>query len=526
MCTRSLVPSKFRLTLLNHCAHVRARICSRVMTRWLWALLVSGVLLLALMVGGWMEWKKIGRQEAATAFSALAVCLVGGPEPVAAEEASRKAYLLHHEKEDPTLAACIPYRDALAKSRYVRHEFGRLAVFAEDLDLGPFTSKPQWYIEEFWKSAQGLPWQPPATLGETPIAKTPVVLIESAFLEACGNSLAAHPVQLDSRLDPYPPERVILAKNGDFDVFAEDAAGKPLARVTRVRREKHSEPGYLVLSTDKTYQSTRVEGMALWSDGRRLHATRLRDKFDIILHESAETWQEMRSCRATTRRIVAFEMGRERTIYLYALQDEKFVAVGKVDRNADVAPAGRIGSWSMDCDDDNVRIAWAMSEPTGRADPDLGGAVQIPRGGHQQIVVATCTQGNCAQTKTRIELQVGWSSLGGFGSSWVMEPVPVYALGKNVLLFWEGSGESWYRLAPLEELGRTPNTWFAEFLGPKRSDDERSCALTDVKTKILTRRGVALVNVILQQEVMEFGVAARFDGDGNAEAFSLLPPAL
>lgn len=496
------------------------------MTRWLGVMLASGVLLLALIIGVWIEWKKRGRQEAATAFSALAVCLVGGPEPVAAEDASRKAFLLHHGKDDPTLAACIPYRDALVKSRYVRHEFGRLAVFAEVLNLGPFTEKPRWDLEELWKSAQGLPWQPPATIGGVPIAKTPVVLIEAAVLDACESHFAAHSAKVDTQHDPYPPERVLVAKDGDFDVYIEDTPEKPLARVTRVRREKHSEPGYLVLSTDKKYKTTKLDGMAFWSQDSRLHATRLRDQVDTILHESADTDHRIRSCRAATRRFIAFEIWRESTIYLYSLQNEKLVPIGKVDRKAQVIPGGSTGFWSLDCDNDEARIGWAISEPTdGRPNPGFGSAVKFPAGGHQQIVVATCTQGTCTQNKTRIELQVGWSAFGGDVPDWFMEPVPVYALGKNVLLLWERYGETWYRFAPLEELAHTPNAWFAEILGPRGSDGDYRCALKGLTREVLTRRGVALVNVALQQETREFGVAARFDGDGNAEAFSLLPAA-
>lgn len=364
-----------------------------------------------------------------------------------------------------------------------------------------------------------------STLGGTPIAKTPVALLDAALWTACDNPLAVRPVKLETQLDPYPPERVVVAHDGDFAVAVEDTPAKRLGRMVRVRQEKQSEPAPLMTTTSlKTPRPvvTALEGFRFWSDGTRLHATRSRDGVDSTMDVPFEPWQEIRSCRAASRRILGLEVPKEGTIFLYSLQSEELKPMGHVDRKSAVVAAGSVGSWSMDCDDDHVRIAWAVSEPNGKAELSSSGQLKTVPGGHQQIVVVTCEKAGCTQTTTRIELPMKWSYSLGPGADWYMNAVPVYALGKNVLLLWQESGSIWYRLAPLDELKRTANSWFANATWPMRLSPTDRCVVRSVNVQVLTRGGVALVNTTLHKEATEFGVVARFDGEGNAEAWPLL----
>jgi hypothetical protein len=201
---------------------------------------------------------------------------------------------------------------------------------------------------------------------------------------------------------------------------------------------------------------------------------------------------------------------------LYELRGDSITPLGRIE----CAEPGIIDGWmsevNLSCDDDEVRAAWAISEP------DNTQKVDEPRDGHQNIVVATCTRGGCTKKRTRFELNAGWTSNGGYGGSWIMNTVPVYTLGKNVLLVWEGDGALWYRLAPLEELGSTRNSWIAEMAHQHLGYNGDPALLTRAKMKVLTRGDIALLSIHATQDEKKVVLVGRFDDEGHAYALTLM----
>jgi hypothetical protein len=110
----------------------------------------------------------------------------------------------------------------------------------------------------------------------------------------------------------------------------------------------------------------------------------------------------------------------------------------------------------------------------------------------------------------------------GFGASWSMNPVPVYALKKNLLIVWQGDGALWYRLAPLEALGRTKNSWIAEMAHQHLPYDGDPMLLTSARMNVLTRGDIALLSVIGMQDKKQVVLVGRIDDGGHATTLPLM----
>jgi hypothetical protein len=479
----------------------------------------TAAFIVVMLVAGWLAWRKVGHDDAAANFSALAVCLAGGPERVAPEDASRRARRLHHEPDDPTLLLCTPYRDALAKSRYAQRELPMLASAAESLNLAPSVRRRRWDLEYLFRAGELLPWRPPANLDGASIRKSPEVLVDSVLAAARDGASSFRSKDLDINHDRYPPDRLVISKDGEADIVIADAPGRPLSKVERAPAAKRQGSPPEIAAAGKE-PVIAFDDVAIWISDKRLHMFRVRDQVDSVVDLPGKSWTaSLRSCRARNERVVAVEIYEAYTILVFALRNDVLENRGQINTLAKVDRAGSHGSWSLGCDDGTARIAWAISEPASLPDESK----PFPTDGHQRIFVATCTKSECKTNETRIALNVGWTMIGGFGGPWKMSTPRVYALGKRVLLAWVGEGAMFYRLAPFEALDSTANGWIAEVARPGRGlegdPNFDSFFFRWPREAIFLRGGVALVS--LTEEVDDKDAASvlvRFDDEGHAEA--------
>lgn len=485
------------------------------------------IVVLAIMAGvgtlafkRYKAWKEAGHEEAGAAYSALAVCLVGGPEPLLPEEASAYASRLHESAEDPTIAECIPLRDKLVQSRYMRYEMGDLAQWAESLDLGPFSARPSWNLGVLFTLGAALPWNPPTHINGKPIPKPMHVAINSQINRSLEAPLSFYAKELDTRVDRYLPNQVVVAVDGQFDIAVADTPEKPLSRAIRIEKPKRQPREPSPPEEAKEHPALWLENTFFWVERDRFYTKQPQEtKAQVVKLPEGSSTSRIQSCRAPNRRVFGLELRQVEKVALVAFQNQTLVPVGIADLSAHKPlPPGMGGyasSWTMSCDDEVVRITWAGAEQSGPSIVNASGDSTPPKGGFQNIRVETCSKGTCTRRETRIQLSIGnLGAVNGGPITLVMLAPEAYAIGDRILLMWSEDHAYRYRFAPIDELATARNEFLAQYHGYP-GIGEGGHSISAAKVRVLPRGNVALASVVFDQTGRNSVIVARFDAAGN-----------
>jgi hypothetical protein len=465
------------------------------------------------------------------------VCLAGGPERVSATEASIRARRIHRTAEDPSLDRCRQLADELGASRLVTSYLPRLAAEARQLDFGERKS-PRFDLEPLWRAAEALPWRPPPETPDAPLPHAPAPLLDVQLPAQRGRLSAI----LSQGIDRHPPDRLVLESGSSTLSLTTDDARRPLVRAhwtakrLTPRLRRGWKDGHAVVRDDAGHDLelgsgasvTLLEDYAIWQRQGRVHVQRVTHpeapgaEHVIELPNEASSGR-IASCRLPKGHVIAVSSNDDDSaVSLHRLYDDAIEAWGTVERGR-ATSGGEVGSWSLSCDDAHARVAWAMSEPSGKVSSRLH--PEFPEGGYQHIELATCRSSGCERRKARLSsVHAGWHTLGGWSSPWVMSTPSVYALGQRVLVVWQRSRAYLYRLAPLEDLEATQNAWIAEVERPDSAATADPRALAWPSHEALVRGGVAILLLREERAAHMPSFLVRFDDGGNATAIDIPPP--
>lgn len=471
-------------------------------------------------------WKEAGREEAGVAYSALAVCLVGGPEPILPIRASEYTSRLHDSADDPTLAACVSLRDKLLQSSYIRREMGHFAEAAQTLNLGPFAERPEWHLEYFFRLGSQLPWHPPTLVDGKPIPKPMHLAIESQTDSLLMLPAMFSATEIDTRIDPYPSNEVRIGEEKNVDVVIADSADKRLVQALRIEKPKREPKTPPQPREVKEIRPIYLENSFFWVEGDRFYSLQPEEKKAKFIQLPSAKISAIRSCRAPNRRIFGIELSDVNKLALYSFRDQGLTPAGVADladKPTSPSPHGGYRSrFTISCDDETVRIAWAIAESTGPTKMDPRGNWALPPGGFQNIRVETCTKGACTRKEKRIELDAGVLGVGDFGpNDWAKTAVDAYSVGEWVLLVWRDQYADRYRFAPIDELPTARNEYLTQFASAPWIQ-QGGPSIPPPVVRLLTRGDVALASLLIEQTGRRFAIVVRFDGEGHVDAVPLV----
>lgn len=488
---------------------------------------------------GWFAVPAAREREASRAFTALAICLAG-PKRVSAEDAAVLARRAHRS-EPGVLTRCLPAAERL-DTNGVGAVAGTVAVEAKLAATSLRKEKLPPNVAALVRAGEELRWLPEPDATAALAIPAPLLDRDIPALRAAFPTYAfIYALNPDDRMDDNPLGLVTLRASRNLEIGPGEG-GQPLSRATWLSAppaflRNVSAPEGRVELNDASGKHDLGAGRhpvlmgdhVLFHDAGKLHARRVdailgpqanpgstgrapasEHVLDLDLETSA-SFLRFSSCRARATTMIAVETRTQ--VHVLSLDEASLRVVARFPMAHPDTPA-KAGLLGLTCGDAEVRLAWAVSEPP--ADAKVGaGELVLPKGEHgHRIFVERCSERGCTRTEGHVrDIEIGWSSIGGWLSPKHLEAPLVYALENRVLLVWAGAASVSYRLAALDALDKAPTLWIAELSRDKEPVLDRMLSWPQFHVHAETSAALVILN--------EGGSATfivRIDASGEARA--------
>jgi hypothetical protein len=449
-----------------------------------------------------------------------------------------------HAQRKSGLQICAPLAAALDSdgSRAVTPDLAREAAIAElSLQVAQLPSN----VAAVWRAGSTLQWS--AASGTTQLTQpgpAPLLDLEIAAMRQRFPQFAdVHGQNDEARIDENPLGRVIFHHKRAL-VFDKGQSGRALdfaswqdipqlpawCTLLSSDRIQLRGPGNRIYDLGPGKSPVVIANHVLWNSAGKLRARQLNTVRDSTATTSAADLTEelnfgagmvrYSSCRNAQGSTIAVETDSE--VFLFALGESSMRRIGHfaMPHPAHPAVAGALG---LTCGADDVRVAWAVSEPPGDATVAMNGATTLPAGDrNHHIMTQHCSQSGCVANETRVHnLDIGWVSMGGWSSPMYLQAPEVYDLGTRLLLIWANGSAIQYRLAAPPELNSALSQWLVEQERPEQSEVTTERTLAWPRYQVHAEPGVALV-LLTEWGAKPASYFLRIDAAGDARVMA--PP--
>jgi hypothetical protein len=468
--------------------------------------------------------RRLALASTAKLFAPLAACLAG-PERASPEEATIRARRIHWRRD--SIQRCSDHAGRLAGSRaarwVARDLFEAANTAEEEISRGRIPD-----VARLFEEAAPLRWAPPTGWTKT---GAPHPLLD-AELDAV-RSRAPSYVELRQFVDDEPPDAVrVLGPKGAVAIVED--RGRPLTRPVKlletVRFAHASRRDDRVLYVDPERAETDVgRGTSaivigrwiVWRDDKTVRAREVgTDHAGALPLDGELAFQGYRGCLLQGGALVGIET--DRSITVARLGESGMDVWGDIPRPATEPPA-HTGSWTMTCDRERARIAWASSDPPKEPAPlAMKGWDRLPDDpGPHLVIHVTCDKAGCERREARVSgIDTPWQSIGGWSSAMYRQTPEVVDLRARTLVMWQGGGGVVYRLAPLDDLERAETRWIAELSRPGSDESVVPRTLAWPELRLFSRGEVALV-AVRESRDPSAAYLFRFDAGGEVSLLEL-----